>query len=263
VVELALDGGQVVKDVGVVELQVVQDGRARAVVDELAALVEEGGVVLVGFDDETGGGGETAQALLRVPRPLCGLLLDLRKTLHRPATQAGRDPEIHRHAADQEARLAGQRFPESRPASTWWWSCHGCRPRPARGGLAARARPATAGRWCRARRRPDGFHERELRRAVGLAGAADHVADDKHVGLERHLAGVEAFDQFDAQGAQLVAHGRVDAGVAAGHGVAGFTGQGGQAAHEGAADAENVDVHQPILGSFHSFFCLIPSVEWS
>jgi hypothetical protein len=42
--------GQVVEDVGVVELQVVQDGRARAVVDELAALVEEGGVVFVGFD---------------------------------------------------------------------------------------------------------------------------------------------------------------------------------------------------------------------
>ena len=99
----------------------------------------------------------------------------------------------------------------------------------------------------------NGFHERELGRAVGLSGAADHVADDKYVGLERHLAGVEAFDQFDAHRTQLVAHGRVDACVAAGHGVAGFTGQGGQAAHEGATDAENVDVHQPILGSFIAF----------
>ncbi|MNC91112.1 hypothetical protein D3C83_73080 [compost metagenome] len=50
--ELALDGREVVEDVGVVELQVVQDRGARAVVDELAALVEEGGVVFVGFDDE-------------------------------------------------------------------------------------------------------------------------------------------------------------------------------------------------------------------
>ena len=47
-----LDGGQVGEDVGVVELQVVQDRGARPVVHELAALVEEGGVVLVGFDDE-------------------------------------------------------------------------------------------------------------------------------------------------------------------------------------------------------------------
>jgi hypothetical protein len=100
----------------------------------------------------------------------------------------------------------------------------------------------------------NGFHERELRRAVGLAGAADHVADHEHVGLERHLAGVEALDQLDAERAQLVAHRRVDAGVAAGHGVAGFTGQGGQAAHEGAANAEYVDVHRSILGSFQAFF---------
>jgi hypothetical protein len=50
--ELALDGRQVIEDVGVVELQIVQNGRARTVVDELAALVEKGRVVFVGFDDE-------------------------------------------------------------------------------------------------------------------------------------------------------------------------------------------------------------------
>ena len=33
VMELALDGGQIVEDVGVIELQVVEHGRARAVVD--------------------------------------------------------------------------------------------------------------------------------------------------------------------------------------------------------------------------------------
>ncbi len=52
VVELPLDGVEVVEDVGVVELEVVQHRRARAVVHELAALVEEGGVVLVCFDHE-------------------------------------------------------------------------------------------------------------------------------------------------------------------------------------------------------------------
>ena len=63
-------------------------------------------------------------------------------------------------------------------------------------------------------------------------------------GLQRQLVGAEAFDQVDAERAQLVAHRRVDAGVAAGHAVAGFARQRGQAAHEGAADAENVNVHR-------------------
>jgi hypothetical protein len=76
VVELGLDGRQVREDVGVVELEVVQDRGARPVVHELAALVEEGGVVLVGLDDEG----------LARPEP-------------------GRHAEVHRHAADQEARL--------------------------------------------------------------------------------------------------------------------------------------------------------------
>jgi len=51
----------------------------------------------------------------------------------------------------------------------------------------------------------------------------------------------------NAQGAQLVAHRRVDAGVAAGDAVAGFAGQRGQAAHEGAADTKDVDMHGRIL----------------
>ena len=75
VMELRLDGGQVGEDVRVVELEVVQHGGARAVVHELAALVEEGGVVLVGFHDEVGAG-----------------------------AQARGHAEILRHAADQEAR---------------------------------------------------------------------------------------------------------------------------------------------------------------
>jgi len=52
VVELGLDRRQVGKDVGVVVFQVVEHGSAWPVMHELAALVEERGVVLVGFDDE-------------------------------------------------------------------------------------------------------------------------------------------------------------------------------------------------------------------
>ena len=52
VVELGLDRVEVGKDVGVVELEVVEDRDVRPVVDELAALVEEGAVVFVGLDHE-------------------------------------------------------------------------------------------------------------------------------------------------------------------------------------------------------------------
>jgi hypothetical protein len=72
-------------------------------------------------------------------------------------------------------------------------------------------------------------------------------------GLSAIWSALEALDQFNAQRAQLVAHGGVDAGVAAGNAVAGFTGQGGQPAHEGAANTKNVEVHGSILGSFQAF----------
>ena len=62
-------------------------------------------------------------------------------------------------------------------------------------------------------------------------------------GCERELVGAVAFDQLDAERAQLIAHRRVDVGVAAGDAVAGFARERGEAAHEGAADAEDVDVH--------------------
>ena len=52
VMELALHVAEIVEDVGVVELEVVQDQDVRAVVHELRALVEKRGVVLVGLDDE-------------------------------------------------------------------------------------------------------------------------------------------------------------------------------------------------------------------
>ena len=74
-VKLPLDRCKIVKDVGVIELQVVQHGRAGPVVHELAALVEEGGVVFVGFNHEQGPcgrccslaplGGELAPDLIR------------------------------------------------------------------------------------------------------------------------------------------------------------------------------------------------------
>ena len=89
----------------------------------------------------------------------------------------------------------------------------------------------------------DGFHQREFGAAVGQAGAADHVADHPDVRLQCQLVRAKTFDQVNAQGAQLVAHGRVDTGIAAGDGVPGLPRQRRQATHEGAANAQNMKVH--------------------
>ena len=76
VVELRFDRRDVRKDVGVVEFEIVEDRRARPVVDELRALVEERRVVLVGLDHE--------ERTVAVPRG---------------------NTEVDGNAADQEARL--------------------------------------------------------------------------------------------------------------------------------------------------------------
>lgn len=151
--ELPLDGREVVEDVGVVELEVVEDRRARAVVHELAALVEEGGVVLVGLDHEG-----------------------------RSVAEPGRDAEIERHPADQEARRLARAL--EHPGQ-----------HRGGGGLAVRAghrhhvaaQQHVLGQPLRAAGVglagvEDGFHQRKLRRAVGQPGARHHVADHEHVG---------------------------------------------------------------------------------
>jgi len=73
--------------------------------------------------------------------------------------------------------------------------------------------------------------------------ARHHVADDVQVRVQVHLFGPVTLDQLDALGFELGAHRRVDVGVAPGDAVAGLFGQHREAAHEGAADAEDMDVH--------------------
>src|SRR5206468_7153127 len=48
----SLDGLEIREDIGVIKFQVVDDRDFRQVVDKLAALVKEGGVVLIALDDE-------------------------------------------------------------------------------------------------------------------------------------------------------------------------------------------------------------------
>ncbi|MNY04797.1 hypothetical protein D3C86_1374940 [compost metagenome] len=204
--ELRLDGSKIREDVGVIELKVVQDGGAGAVVDELAALVEEGGVVFVRFDDE-----------------------EVRWR------QSRGDTEILRHAADQEARVVagvlenpGQHRRGGRLAVR---TGHGQHPLAIEHVLA---QPLRAGD-VRQVAVENGLHQR--------IAARDHVADHEQVRLQRELRRVEAFDQVDALGFQLGAHGRVDVGVAAGHAVTRLPGEDRKAAHESTADAEDVNMH--------------------
>ena len=63
-----LDRGQSIEDVRVIHFDIVDDGDLRTVVDELAALVEKGGVVLVALDNEP--------FALREARPLTQVLGD-------------------------------------------------------------------------------------------------------------------------------------------------------------------------------------------
>ena len=92
------------------------------------------------------------------------------------------------------------------------------------------------------------FHQRKFGRAVGQARARDDVANHVHIWMQSHLVGLKAFNQFNAEGSQLVAHRRVDAGIATGDFVARFPRQRSQSTHERAANSQNMYVHVDILG---------------
>ena len=215
VVELGLDGGEVGENVGVVVFEVVQNGGTRAVVHELAALVEEGGIVFVGFDHEKRrAAGRIGFGRLR---------------------QAGGNAEVLRNAADEEAG--------SQPGIFQHPGQHG-----GGGGFAVRAghaehpaavqhvfgQPLRAGHIRQAAIQ-NGFNHRHA--------ALGHVADHIHIGRKFvQLFGIKTFVHGNAQIGQLRAHRRIHFGIATAHFKARFLGDGGQPAHECAADADNMDV---------------------
>ena len=61
--ERKLDRGEIIENIGMVELDIVDDDGFGEVVDEFAALIEEGGVVFVTFDNEPIAVGETGTLL--------------------------------------------------------------------------------------------------------------------------------------------------------------------------------------------------------
>lgn len=57
--ELRFDGGEIRKDVPMVELNVIEDEGPWSIMDEFGSLVEECRVIFIGFDDEEGRVAET------------------------------------------------------------------------------------------------------------------------------------------------------------------------------------------------------------
>ncbi len=175
--------------------------------DELAALVEEGAVVFVRLDHE-----------------------------ERRAAQPRGDAEVLRHTTDQKARAhAGVlQHPGQHAAG---------------GGLAVGARrgqyPAAlqymVGQPLRAADIGQAFVQHVFHRRVATR---QRVADHHQIRRRIELARLIALRQLDALGFQLGTHGRIDIGIGAGDAMPQLLGENGQRTHEGAADAENVNMHE-------------------
>jgi hypothetical protein len=74
--------------------------------------------------------------------------------------------------------------------------------------------------------------------------ATDDITDNKNICTDISLFRSEALNQLNAHVFQLGTHRWINVGIAPGHLVAGFTRQCGNAAHKGATDAENVNMHK-------------------
>jgi hypothetical protein len=176
---------------------------SREVMHELAALVEEGRVVLVGLDDEEA----------RTARPRGGT-------------------ELGRHAADEEAgrepRMLEDPRQHRRDGRLAVRAGHRQNPSPPQQVLADPLRARTEA----SPRLEDRLHER--------VAAADDVPDHVQVRRERELVGAVALDQLDAGRSQQVAHRWIHIGVAAGDAMAGGGRQLRDTPHEGAADAQDM-----------------------
>src|SRR5688572_19408127 len=77
----------------------------------------------------------------------------------------------------------------------------------------------------------------------GIAARHD-VADNPDIRPQGELVRAETFGELDSQRAQLVAHGRIHVGVATGDTITGTLRDGGDSAHEGSADAQDVEVRR-------------------
>ena len=206
VVELGLDSGQIGKDIRVVEFQIVENDGARTVVNEFAALVEEGGVVFIRFHHKK-----------------------------RRLTESGRDPEIAGHTTNQITGIEPGvlQNPGQHGAGRGLAVGTGHRQHPAPGQDHILQQLGTGGIG----QAPiqHGFHGR----IAPTQGIADHHQIRRRLQLRR----VVPLGQCNARRFQLVTHGRIDVLVTTGNTMALSLGQLRQRAHEGATDTEDMDMH--------------------
>ena len=194
-------------DVGVIELDVVDDGDVGQVLQELRGLVEVGAVVLVAFDDER----------LALADAVAGAVV----------------AEIPRDAADEHRRIGagrGQQPPGQRGGR----------------GLAVRAgdhdrvrvpQPLIANRF-RQRRVANAAIEHSLElRVAARNGIADHDQIERGV----DVLGAIAFEHVNPLSGKKVAHRRIDVLIGAADVDATMLQQRRQRGHRRAADADQVN----------------------
>jgi len=205
--ELALNGAHIRIDVRVIELQIIEHERSRAVMDELGALVEEGRVVLVSLDHE----------------------------IRRPAKTRAH-AKVLGHAADQKSRLE--------PGVLQNPSEHRCGGRLA---VCARNRkhPAILEQLVRQPfgTGSEGYVAVKQRLNNRLSAPHD-VAHQHRIRSRMELGSLEALDDGDAKLGELRAHRRINVMVRTSDAVSRSLGERRDSAHERAADSKYVDMHQ-------------------
>ena len=215
--KLCLDRRKISEDVSMIELEIVQDGSPWTVMNELGALVKKRRVVFICLDHEQ----------------------RLRRASGRCGTQPRRNAEVLRYTANQKTGLAtgGFQYPGQ----------HG-----RGGGLAVRAghrqHPALMQYVLGQPLRPGDVGQAAIEDGLHQRIAARHdIANDPEIRGDGQLRGVPARNQFDALLLELGAHGRIDVGIATGDTMASLTRQHRNAAHEGAADSQDVYMHGGIV----------------
>ena len=183
VMELGLDSGQVGEDIRVIEFQIIENDGARAVMNKLAALVEEGGVVFVRFHHKK-----------------------------RCLTEAGRHPKIAGHTTNQVAGVEPGVLQNPRQ--------HGAGGGLAVG-AGHRQHPTTGQNHILQQLGAGGIGQAPIQHGFhGWIASAQGIADHHQIRRRFQLRRIITLGQFDARRFQLVTHGRIDVLVTTGNTMA-------------------------------------------
>ena len=200
-------GGQVRVDIRVIELDVVDDGDIRQVLQELRRLVEERAVVFVALDDEVAAAADTVarSSVAEIQRNPANEHRGIEAAVRQQPPGQRRRRRLAVRAGDDDRSCA----PEESIANRF-------------GQRAV----------------PDFAFEHALE--LGVA-ARDRIADDHQIDVRADVICRIAGHDADALGLEEVAHRRIDVLVGAADVVAAVFQQRGEGRHRRAADADQVD----------------------